>query len=444
MPQNRKFLAQREKEERQKRIIIIATITILVIVFGLIVYGVVDRYVLKPRTTVLQLESETIYADEFEQRIRYERFRTINDTYQLIEFVQSLGGTPDIFAYFEQQIMLSVNKLQQPFLIGQEMLQAQSDDLIILVEAEKMGIELDESQVEDEIRRLFGYFPDGTPTLVPTGEPIPTSTLSSQQLTLVPPTATSEVEMEEEQTTLPTNTPQIEEPPPGEPDPTATPLLKPTEFTLEVYQENYNNYVDMLSNEGIKEKTFRDIIKLFLIRVEILDEITKDLPKSQEQVWVRHILVEDEDTANEVAELLTDGSDFSELAATYSLDDFNKDSGGDLGWFARGAMVQPFEEAAFSLEVGEISEPIATDFGWHIIQGLGKEQKPIDEAAFEEARNTAFNDWLTAKRIEYQPEINDKWESFIPSEPALPQAVIDFIELQILQQSQLPTEIPQE
>ena len=156
------------------------------------------------------------------------------------------------------------------------------------------------------------------------------------------------------------------------------------------------------------------------------------------------ILVEDEDTANEVAELLTDGSDFSELAATYSLDDFNKDSGGDLGWFARGAMVQPFEEAAFSLEVGEISEPIATDFGWHIIQAIGKEQKPIDEAAFEEARNTAFNDWLTAKRIEYQPEINDKWESFIPSEPALPQAVIDFIELQILQQSQLPTEVPQE
>ena len=444
MLQNRKFLAQREKEERQKLIIIIATIIILVIVFGLIVYGVVDRYVLKPRTTVLQLESKTIYADEFEQRIRYERFRTINDIYQLIEFVQSLGGTPDIFAYFEQQIMLSVNKLQQSFLIGQEMLQAQSDDLIIVVEAEKMGIEVNESQVEDEIRQLFGYFPDGTPTLVPTGEPIPTSTLTSQQLTLVPPTTTPEIEADENQTALPTNTPQIEESPTGEPDPTATPILKPTEFTLEIYQEAYNNYIDVLSNEGIKEETFRDRVKMFLIRIEILDEITKDLPNSQEQVWVRHILVEDQETANEVAGQLADGSDFSELAATYSLDDINKDSGGDLGWFARGAMVQAFEEAAFALEVGEISEPIETDFGWHIIQALSKEQKSIDEAAIEQARNTAFNDWLTERRSEYQPEINDKWESFIPSEPTLPQAVIDFIELQSLQQSQLPTEVPQE
>ena len=307
-----------------------------------------------------------------------------------------------------------------------------------------MGIEVNESQVEDEIRQLFGYFPDGTPTLVPTGEPIPTSTLTSQQLTLVPPTTTPEIEADENQTALPTNTPQIEESPTGEPDPTATPILKPTEFTLEIYQEAYNNYIDVLSNEGIKEETFRDRVKMFLIRIEILDEITKDLPNSQEQVWVRHILVEDQETANEVAGQLADGSDFSELAATYSLDDINKDSGGDLGWFARGAMVQAFEEAAFALEVGEISEPIETDFGWHIIQALGKEQKSIDEAAIEQARNTVFNDWLTEKRSEYQPEINDKWESFIPSEPTLPQAVIDFIELQSLQQSQLPTEVPQE
>ncbi len=117
MPQNKKFLAQKEREDRQKRIIILSTIAILVVVFGLIGYGVLDRYVLKPKTPVIQLDSMTINAVEFEQRVRYQRVQVINQTYQLIEFVQSLGGTPDIFAYFEQQLILATTQLSQPLLI---------------------------------------------------------------------------------------------------------------------------------------------------------------------------------------------------------------------------------------------------------------------------------------------------------------------------------------
>lgn len=420
MPQNKKFLAQKEREDRQKRIIILSTIAILVVVFGLIGYGVLDRYVLKPKTPVIQLDSMTINAVDFEQRVRYQRVQVINQTYQLIEFVQSLGGTPDIFAYFEQQLILATTQLSQPLLIGQEVLQTLSDDLIIQAEAEKMGIEVNETQIDQEIRTVFDYFPEGTPTVSPTGN------------------------QEEDQDTSPTNTPQIEETSEGEPDPTATPLLRPTEYTLDLFEENYQNYMDVLNNNGIKEKTFQDMVRMSLIREELMNVLSADLPLTQEQVWVRHILVEDELTAIEVTDKLADGQDFAVLAAEYSSDVSNKDNGGDLGWFARGMMVLPFDEAAFALEVGEISDPVQTDFGWHILQNLGKELLPIDEAAFEEIRNEVFSEWLVERRLEYQPEVNEDWISFVPSEPVLPQEIIDYIQFQTSQQPSLPPEVPQQ
>ena len=434
MPQKNKFVAQKEKEDRQKRTIIISTIVVLVAVFSLVAYGVLDKYVLKPKTPIVQLDSRTVNVVEFEQRVRYQRFQIINQTYQLIEFVQSLGGTPDIFAYFEQQIILATTQLSQPLLIGQEVIQNISDDLIILAEAEKMGIEVDEAQIDQEIRSVFGYFPEGTPTPIPINEPLPTSTMTSLQMTLVPPTDSPEEDQEEDQSTLPTNTPQVEEPSEGEPDPTATPLLIPTEYTLDLYEVNYQNYMDVLTNEEIKEQTFRDMIRMYLVRKELMNVLSADITQTQEQIWVRHILVEDELTALEVTDKLADGQDFVVLAAEYSSDETNKDNGGDLGWFALGMMVQPFEEAAFALEVGEISDPVQTDFGWHILQALGKEQMPIDEAALENLRNQAFSEWLIEKRLEYELEINEDWISFVPSEPVLPQEVIDYIQFQTSQQ----------
>jgi len=438
MPQKNKFVAQKEKEDRQKRTIIISTIVVLVAVFSLVAYGVLDKYVLKPKTPIVQLDSRNVNVLEFEQRVRYQRFQIINQTYQLIEFVQSLGGTPDIFAYFEQQIIMATTQLSQPLLIGQEVIQTISDDLIILAEAEKMGIEVDEAQIDQEIRSVFGYFPEGTPTPIPINEPLPTSTMTSLQMTLVPPTDSPEEDQEENQSTLPTNTPQIEEAPEGEPDPTATPLLIPTEYTLDLYEVSYQNYMDVLTNEEIKEQTFRDTVRMYLVRKELMNVLSADITQTQEQIWVRHILVEDELTALEVTDKLAGGQDFVVLAAEYSSDETNKDNGGDLGWFALGMMVQPFEEAAFALEVGEISDPVQTDFGWHILQALGKEQMPIDEAALENLRNQAFSEWLIEKRLEYELEINEDWISFVPSEPVLPQEVIDYIQLQTSQQPAPP------
>ena len=409
-PHNKKFLAQKEKEDRQKRIIIIATISVLVIVFGLVAYGVIDRFVLTPKITIIELEDQTISADQFEQQVKWRRRNLIMDVDQMLMTFQQLGGTQEVFGYFEQQLMLAVNSLQQPLLVGQEVLQALTEDIILLVEAEKMGIIVDDVRIDKEIQEAFGYFVGGTPT--------PAATLA------------------------PSSTPATSDNQDGEPDPTATPLLQPTEYTEELFNNNYQEFLLSVKDVGISEETIRDIIKISVIREEIIEIVSADIAQEAEHVWIRHILVADEDTANEVIEKLADGEDFVDLAAEYSLDTSNKDNGGDLDWFSRGAMVQPFEEAAFALEVGEISDPVQTDFGWHVMESLGKDDLLLDPSAYQQLRNQAYVDWISEKEAIYQPIINENWSKYVPSEPALPPDYLAYIQSISLEQPQLPPDVP--
>jgi len=87
------------------------------------------------------------------------------------------------------------------------------------------------------------------------------------------------------------------------------------------------------------------------------------------QVHCAHILVKTEQEAKEIIDDLADGVSFSKLAEMKSLCPSRK-KGGDLGVFGRGSMVKPFEKAAFVLEKGQISQPVKTEFGWHVIKRL--------------------------------------------------------------------------
>lgn len=88
---------------------------------------------------------------------------------------------------------------------------------------------------------------------------------------------------------------------------------------------------------------------------------------SEEQVCAAHILVEDSDTANELLAELEGGADFAELAVEHSTDPGSGARGGELGCFGRGMMVAPFEEAAFSADPGEVTGPVESQFGQHLI-----------------------------------------------------------------------------
>ena len=89
------------------------------------------------------------------------------------------------------------------------------------------------------------------------------------------------------------------------------------------------------------------------------------------KIRASHILVETKEQAENLLLDIKNGVAFEDLAKQYSKCPSGRD-GGELRWFGKGMMVKPFEDAAFSLEVGELSQPVETQFGWHLIEVTGK------------------------------------------------------------------------
>jgi peptidyl-prolyl cis-trans isomerase C len=103
----------------------------------------------------------------------------------------------------------------------------------------------------------------------------------------------------------------------------------------------------------------------------------------KEEIKASHILVTTEDEAKKVSEELKKGASFGDLAKKYSKDN-NKDKGGDLGYFGRGQMVKGFEDAAYALKIGDVSAPVKTDFGWHIIKL--EDRRKVSVPKFEDVK----------------------------------------------------------
>ena len=117
---------------------------------------------------------------------------------------------------------------------------------------------------------------------------------------------------------------------------------------------------------------------------KVYAEAIKDVGNEQE-VSARHILVESEDDAKKVAADLKEGGDFVAIAKERSKDPGSKDQGGDLGFFAKDQMVPEFAEAAFKLDKGQISDPVKSQFGWHVIRVDDKRTK--QPPAFEQVKD---------------------------------------------------------
>jgi foldase protein PrsA len=148
---------------------------------------------------------------------------------------------------------------------------------------------------------------------------------------------------------------------------------------------------------GPIEPSDEDLFSYFETNIVIYDV--------EERVHAAHILVEDLETALEVRSLLDEGADFAELASTYSIDTNNKESGGDLDWFGRGVMVAEFEDAVFSMEIGELSQPIQTQFGYHIISLIDREEAHTPKLS--DVRDDVLADYTRDKRDERVSEWYD-------------------------------------
>jgi len=416
----KKHMARQEIERRQNTIIIAGTVTVLIIIIALITVPFIIQNLIQPGQPVAIVNNDEISTGDWQTQTKYYRYSVIRRIENTLQLASLFGNDPNTLTSITSQLQPLMAQLE-PLTAGQSTLEMMTDDTLIRQEIDRRGITLAEEEIEKELQSAFGYYADGTPTPTATFEPIPTSTLSSLQQTLVPPTETATLG-----DTLTTETPPTEAPT-SESSPTveATPSPSPTPYTFEGYQKYYKETLNGISDiYGISESDIIDGLRYNIItqlqREKLMEDMFGDISCSSNQVWARHILVEEEQVAIDIHNRLNEGEDFCSLASEFSTDPSNKDSCGDLGWFGEGRMVKEFEDMAFALNPGEISEPVETQFGWHLIQSLGNENRVFTDTECEQSKLQAFDEWLIEARNSSTIEIMDYWVDRVPEKPELP------------------------
>ncbi|MDI6824245.1 MAG: peptidylprolyl isomerase [Bacillota bacterium] len=148
-------------------------------------------------------------------------------------------------------------------------------------------------------------------------------------------------------------------------------------MTRAMLEENIRTDLTIKKLLGAKAQVTEDEVRAYF------DQHREEFDQP-EMVHARHILVATEQEAREVRQRLLEGADFAALAREKSADPGSSQGGGDLGFFGRGTMVPEFEEAAFALAVGDISQPVKSQHGYHIIQVL--EKRPAQAAEYEKVK----------------------------------------------------------
>lgn len=382
----RKHRARAERERIQRNRIVAGILITVVSVTGLLLYGVVGIFI----TPVATVNGENIATNDFRGRIRLSQAETINQ------------------AVFQQQVEQLPILLADVEGVGQRVLNQMIDDVLIRQEVESRGESVSEADISKAMAEAFGFFPDGTPTPFPTFTPNPTITA----LASITPTITEG----------PSPTPEPSHTAGPSPTVTATATTRPTatEYTEDAYLVDLELTIEGLGDQfGITEDDFRNQFISQLYRRKLFEIFEEEEPRKQDHTEARHILVEDEEIANQVLELLDDGSEWEALALEYSQDESNKDRGGELGWFPRGLMVPEFEDAVFAGEVGDVLGPIQTDFGFHLIEILGRELRDLEDYSFQLAVQATFNTWLIDIHRNAIIEISKNWIERIPEPPNL-------------------------
>jgi len=180
-------------------------------------------------------------------------------------------------------------------------------------------------------------------------------------------------------------------------------------------------YQEELEKQGLTEEQVLEDLRTRMLSEKIFEKITSEVEVTDAEIQayydenktqfettssreVRHILVKKKAKADEIHAQLENGGNFAKLAKQFSQDPASKNEGGKFT-AQKGATVAPFDKVAFDLKTGELSEPVKTQFGWHIIEAVGdiedastQELSAVEEqistTLLEEKRNTRINEWV--------------------------------------------------
>src|SRR5215212_5549015 len=423
-PTPKRRVPRREIQARRQRMVRWGVAAAGLLALLVLAGGLLYEYVYKPNQTLATVGSVSISRQDYwksraiglyEQALQYQDFAQFVGPDQQGQYLalaqQSLAQLPTVWGSTD---------------VDPASLEKMVDDQIYLQGLDDLGIEM----TDDEIRTfaLNRFAPPGSPLVAPS----PTATLTAERAAIATSTAASlfatPVESPVAATpiagtpltgtpvtgTLVIGTPGMASPIAATPvagTPAATPMdIVPTapaatpnpaqaRATAEAGFAQFATDVFPLAHLS-QEDYQRLVAAPALARQKVSDALAATVGQSAPQVHAAHILLPTREEAEAArARVVEGGEDFAAVARELSTDESTAPNGGDLGWFTREEMVAPFAEDAFALEPGSISDPVETEFGWHVIQVTERDpDRPLTDLQINRLQQAAEERWLEEER----------------------------------------------
>jgi hypothetical protein len=471
--QREKRLSKAERRDQRLRWILWAVGVVAAVGFILFIFALFNDTLVVPREDLTTVNGQGYPVADFQNRVQYERYALAAQMRTYYNNAREAGLTADeardntlfIFGGQGQEGSAgSIGVLLNPELFGQEVLRQVEDELIIAQAAEQFGVtaQVDEAAVQAEIDRLASLLtgrgleqtPSPTASLTPsltitpfiTATITPTPSDTPTQTATLQPTAEGCAEGDAAcptVTPLPTQT--STQTPTATPETTETPTATPTEITQDEAASTVvafrGNFLEEGQDEsGFSEADLRQVFYYDALRDALADHITSEAEGPLAEYYVnpvdifvdtRHILIgfpqgetvpEGDDNeyyarALAISQSLQAGEPFAPLAQAVSTDLGSGANGGSLGWSSSTGYVEGFREVVETMPIGEISGPVRSQFGYHIIQVMDRESRPFDEARLDSLQEAAFTRWLDQRRAETPVIRREGWQEFIPTNP---------------------------
>lgn len=351
---------RRARAQRTRALILGITVSTLLLVVGIVAFGLYRERLLVPRSPVARVNGELILAGQYQKRVRFQRLAMVRF---ITEVEQQAATAPDEESRgFYRQLLLQAQ--QEYARVPGRVLERLIEEALVGQEAARRGLVVSEEQLEAEIRRRLGFGgqPDG-----------------QQSAPTPPPTAEAGGD------TLPTP-----EPPPG-----GRPTPDPRDFP-----RAYEEYLATLrAQTGMSELDFREMARVDLLRAALEASLQAEIPERVTHVELSHIQLPDRESALAALGRVGAGESFEEVAAEVSTDEATRSQGGSLGWVPRGVWGQAFDQVAFELTPGEVSQPVPTAGGWHLLKALGPvEERPLSQEHRRLLESQAYGRWLEQAR----------------------------------------------
>lgn len=398
-PATGRHVSRRDREQQNTRMLVTALAIVAVLALTTLVGGLVFETAVKPSTVLAEVGEEEI------TRRDYWKYRTVSlydQAAEYEEFAEQVEGSQRTqFLSFAASFREQADDVWGTTDVSEVTLAEMVEDKLYLQAAEELNLDLSAQAVEAFVLQQFA--PEGAELVTPYPEPTLIPERAAWATETAEAAATADAAMMEELGTPAGATPASE----GAADAVATPADTGTpvdteeaaaEASIEFAMFQQNVFDD--ANLSLEE--YYELVALpELARELVTAVIGSEVPQTADQVKASHILVSTGDLATELYNRATGGADFSELARTNSIDTATAPTGGELGWFTAEQMVDPFSEVAFNLQPGEISEPVQTEYGWHIIRVEERqEDRPLTDLQYQQAQERAVQEALAMIRAE--------------------------------------------